>query len=266
MRAWIVLFSGLVAVTPPAGAASVRSISGENASARRRLSVNSLLTDRGTLEIEWGNTFAASGNYSMPSLVKFTPAGEGWLEGKTEYSVGFDSVSSQVSGSERDTQFGDRISLFAHTKIIDGDHFDIAIAPQASFLLRGDTGARLGGAVFGRFDGKDSINSGGWNVSWTGATASSPTNPAGTLDVGFGYGRKLGPSGSRLNQWTIHAESQIEKSTGVTRIFSLFQGVEYQVTKRFAVDTSIQEIDLGGANRDTQFVVALTVNMGKLKK
>ena len=263
MRFWLAVLAVCALCAPPAEGLSIKRVSRQSASARRRLSVNSLLTDRGTLEIEWGNLFAASGNYSMPSLIKYTPAGEGWFLGKTEYSIGFDSISSQVSDGVRDTQFSDRISMFAHTKLIDGDHFDIAVAPQASFLLRGDNGARLGGAVLGRFDYGQ--NSGGWNVSWTGATVSSATNPAGTADIGFGYGRKLGASG-RWNQWTAHAETLIEKSTGAAKIFSLFQGAEYQITPRAAIDASIQEIDLRGANRDTQFVVALTVNMGKLKK
>ena len=72
-----------------------------------------------------------------------------------------------------------------------------------SKLKKGDE-VITGGGIFGRLD--HGLNSGGWNAAWTGATAASPTNPAGTFDTGFGYGRKLGAS-ERLSKWTAHMET-----------------------------------------------------------
>ena len=45
-----------------------------NSTQRRRLHADNLITDIGTVEIEWGNSFA-QGIYAMPTALKFTPSG-----------------------------------------------------------------------------------------------------------------------------------------------------------------------------------------------
>src|SRR5689334_17407934 len=41
---------------------------------RKRLHVNTLITAPATMEIEWANDYSiTSGDYSMPSLIKYTP-------------------------------------------------------------------------------------------------------------------------------------------------------------------------------------------------
>ena len=57
-----------------------------------------------------------------------------------------------------------------------------------------------------------------------------------------------------------------EKSTGNGRQISLFEGMEYQVTDPFAIDFAVQHISFWGNQPDTQFVVGLTVNTGRLKR
>ena len=44
------------------------------ASLRRRLHVNSLITDPGTAELEWGNDVSETGDYFMPTTLKLTPS------------------------------------------------------------------------------------------------------------------------------------------------------------------------------------------------
>jgi hypothetical protein len=94
-------------------------------------------------------------------------------------------------------------------------------------------------------------------ASWTAATTPSPTNPAGTFDLGFGYGYGFG-------KITPHVNLVLERSTGITRQTSLYEGVEYQFTDPFSIDFSIQHNSLWGGTRDTQFVVSMTVNSGHL--
>jgi hypothetical protein len=94
-------------------------------------------------------------------------------------------------------------------------------------------------------------------LSWTRATSPSDTNPAGTFDLGFGYGYALGKVTPHLN-WIW------ERSTGTQRQISLSEGVEYQVTDPFAIDFSVQHVSLWGNAPDTQFVLGITANTGHL--
>ena len=101
-------------------------------------------------------------------------------------------------------------------------------------------------------------------MTWTAATAASPTNPAGTWDFGAGFGRRLAASGA-WGHLTPHLNTVYERSTGVNRTWAAFAGVEYQITERIAVDFTGQRFGLGGVNPDRQLVVGLTMNFGKLQ-
>src|SRR5262245_3239854 len=110
---------------------------GSTAGLRKRLHINDLITEPGTAEIDWANLYSfTTSNFTMPSAMKYTPAGNSLLWGRTEYSVAFDSISSVVDAGPRTIQFSDRISLTATSVVFDSTHFDIAIAPQATAFLR----------------------------------------------------------------------------------------------------------------------------------
>jgi hypothetical protein len=222
--------------------------------------VNDLIAEPGTVEIDWGNLYSyTSANFTMPSAVKYTPAGGALLWGRTEYSIAFDSISSAVDLGTRTTQFSDRMSLTATSVVFDSTHFDIAIAPQATVFLREASGLRYGATVIARED--IGLNSVGATTSWSGATASSTTNPAGTWDFGAGFGRHLAATGT-LSRFTPHLNAIWERSTGLDRSSSIFAGVEYQITPRVAFDVSGQRIGLtGGA--DHQVLVDMTINLGR---
>jgi hypothetical protein len=225
---------------------------------RKRLHVNTLITAPGTMEIEWGGAFSRDGSFTFPTAIHFTPEGPHAWWGRTEFSASFDSLSyNQVN------HFGDRVSLAATCVVHDGDKLDFAIAPQATYLLRGDSGMRAGATAIARYDvGRSSA---GVTVTWTGATNPSPTNPAGTFDIGAGYGFRLKPSGA-LGHLTPHMNWLYEKSTGNGHQVSLFEGMEYQVTEPFAIDFAVQHISLWGNQPDTQFVVGITASTGRLRR
>src|SRR6195256_6107379 len=43
---------------------------------RKRLHVNTLITEPGTIEIDWNNAYSLStSNFAMPSAIKYTPEG-----------------------------------------------------------------------------------------------------------------------------------------------------------------------------------------------
>jgi hypothetical protein len=233
-----------------------------NISLRKRLHVNTLISEPGTAEIDWDYLYSyTSSNYSLPSTIKYTPEGKSILWGRTEYSVSFDSVDSALLAGERSVEFSDRVTLTGTSVLIDGEKLDIAIAPQATFFLRDESGARLGATVIARYDvGRNSI---GGTATWTAATSPSSNNPAGTWDFGGGFGRRLAAQGI-LGRFTPHVNAVIEKSTGFAHNVSAFGGVEYQMTERVAFDVSGQRLGWYGGGADRQVLVGTTINLGKM--
>jgi hypothetical protein len=234
-----------------------------NITLRKRLHVNTLITEPGTIEAEWDNLYSFStGNFSMPSIVKYTPKGKSILWGRTEYSAAFDAIDSAALAGQRTTEFSDRVTFAANAVLKDGEKLDIAIQPAATFFLRGESGARLGATAIARYDvGRNSM---GATLSWTAATVPSPTNPAGTWDFGGGLGRRLAASGA-WGHLTPHVNAVYERSTGFEGTWAGFAGVEYQITERIAVDVTGQRYGLAGGNPDRQVVLGLTMNFGKLQ-
>jgi len=222
-------------------------------SLRKRLHVNPLITEPDTIDIELGDAISTGGSDTVPFSIHYTPRGSHVWWGRTEYSATFDSLN--YDGTVR--HFGDRASFAATCVVHDGDKLDLAIAPMASFLLRGDSGMRFGATAIARYD--SGHHSGGVTFSWSGATSPSATNPSGTIDIGAGYGYAIG-------KITPHVNCVWERSTGVQRQVSFFEGVEYQVTNPFAIDFTVQHISLWGSARDTQFVLGITANTGHLHR
>jgi hypothetical protein len=227
---------------------------------QKRLHVNTLITEPGTIELDWGNDYSfTSDSYTMPSTLKYTPKGRHILWGRTEFAASFDTVSTAVQNDARIAHFSDRLTFAATSVIFDGQKLDIAVAPYASVFLRGELGMRAGATAIARYDiGR---NSAGVTMSWSGATAASPSNPAGTFDAGLGFGRRLKPSGF-AGRFTPHSNLIYEKSTGVDRSIAVFEGVEYQITEKLALDISGQHFNVVGGTTDHQMVIGITLNFG----
>jgi len=253
-------------VTAP-GALFHRSAgSGSRAAAislRKRVHVNTLITEPGTLEIDWGGAFSTGGDFTLPASVKYTPEGPHIWWGRTEFSASFDSVASNTPFDQRVTHFSDRVGFAANCVVLDGRRLDIAVSPLATVLLRGEDGVRLGAGAIARYDlGRSSA---GVTVTWTAASRPSPSNPAGTVDVGLGYGYRLRPSGP-LGHLTVHTNWLYERSTGVARQISFFEGVEYQITEKVALDFSGQHYAFWGGATDHQAAIGLNVSVGRLRR
>jgi hypothetical protein len=252
--------------TIPSAGAALHGLRGgrtaSNLALRKRVHVNTLITDPGTLEFELGGAFSTKGNFTFPSTIKYTPEGPHIWWGRTEFSASFDSLSSTVQFDDRATQFSDRLTFAANCVLYDGAKLDIAIAPQVSTFLRGDSGKRAGATAVVRYDA--GLNSTGVTLTWTAATEASPSNPAGTFDAGYGFGHRL-MAGGRLSHLMPHANVLYERSTGVGRQISLFEGVEYQISDKVAMDVSVQHFSVWGSQVDHQITVGLTVNAGRLR-
>jgi hypothetical protein len=232
-----------------------------NFTLRKRLHVNPLIAEPGTAEIDCSSLYSLSSKtYTMPTAVKYTPEGRHVFWGRTEYGVAFDLLANVEAEGGRVTQFGDMVTLAANSVLLDGQKLDIAVAPEATVFLREEAGARLGATAIARYDtGRNSL---GATLSWTGATHSSPSNRAGTLDAGLGFGRRLLDAGLP-GKFTPHVNFVCEKSTGVERVVSFFEGVEYQINERVALDLSGQHLGVAGGARDHQIVLGITVSLGR---
>lgn len=247
-------YAALLALALTPGALAQRREIGGTISLKKRLHVNTLITAPGTIEIDWASAYSfSSDGLLMPTAIKYTPAGHHDWWGRTEYSVSFNSYDS--SGP----QFGQTVTLTGTCVLRDGEKFDFAIAPQVTAFLQDEQGARLGATAIARWDvGRNSI---GTTLGWSGATHSSPTNPAGTFDVGVGIGRRLA-AGGVLGHFSPHVNAGWERSTGVPRIASLLEGMEYQMVDRVAFDVSAQQVAATGQRPDRQLIVGMTVNLG----
>ncbi len=261
-RSTVALIALLASSAPCFAGFFPRASSGGNAkiTLRKRLHVNTLITMPGTVEVDWGNLYSLStGNYAMPTGIRYTPAGSNIIWGRTEYSVGFDTVTSADVGGSRLTRFSQALTLTATSVLHDGEKLDIAIAPQATVFLRDEAGTRLGAVAIARYD--SGRNSTGVTFSWSGATHASPTNPAGTFDVGFGFGRQL--SGSPLwEKLTPHMNVEWERSTGQPSALLAFEGIELQLTDTLAFDLSAQHFATSGSAPDHQIAFGMTLNLG----
>jgi hypothetical protein len=222
---------------------------------RRRLHINPLITDVGTVETEWSTAWTDPESFTMPATVKWTPEGSTLVWGRTEYSANFDVVSSMVSGANRITHASDHVGITGTTLIADGEHWNFAVAPSLTFGSRDQPGIRAGLTAITRYD--HGRNSAGATLTWTGTPNPNDSSPAGTWDLGSGYGHTFG------GKTTVHVDTQLERATGYVSALSVFEGVEYQFTPNVALDLSAQHFNATGGTLDHQVLVGLTVNFGR---
>ena len=81
----------------------------------------------------------------------------------------------------------------------------------------------------------------------------SPTNPAGTFDIGLGYGYELG----KITRTSIGCGSARRRCGGKSRSSKEWST---KVTQAFALDFSVPHINVWGGGRDTQFLAGVTIN------
>ena len=257
MKHWtLVLLFGLLAGVTPLTAALRRSSGGrrsQSTSFRNRLTISPLIAAPGTFELDVINGFTTNGSYWLPTTLRFTPESDNWYFQHTEWGINADGLDSFVPDGKRLTQASDHIT-FTSTTAMKWNGINLGIAPTMTVLTRGEGGIRAGGAALIRVD--PGLNSIGASLSWTGATRPNSANPAGIWDVGLGYGRKLGAHGV-LNQLTAHASLTIEKQTSTNRFYTMLEGMEYQMTNRFSLDLSVQQVGISTGTVDHQILLGV---------
>ena len=226
---------------------------------RRRMHLQNLVTDPGTLEIEMG--VAGSGNgVTAPFTLKYTPGVGRPFWHRTEFSVDLDAVSSLPGDLYWVTQFSDPVGIAATHLLHQGKILSLYFAPQVAFLTRSDDGLRGGATAVVNTDlGAFSMAA---NVTWTAATSPTESNPAGDLQVGTGLVRRIG--GTNENpRWTLFVNGLQENPTLGDTTYSVFEGVSYQVRRSLAVDVSVRHLNLASGRADHQVLGGITVNSGR---
>lgn len=220
---------------------------------RRRLHADSVITAAGTAEVDWGHQFAGS-FYSMPSTLKFTPAGSFALWRNTEYSAHVEGITSVAANGRRVTQLADRVTAAASRLVYDDEKLAVVVAPQGTISWRNGPGARVGASVLGRYDfGSNSV---GGNLAWTGATSAAATNPAGAWEWGGGYARRAG-------RWTLFGNLVWDRATTGDRLASVLEGVNCDLRENWTLDVGAQHFHTAGGGTDHQLLVGLTINLGR---
>ena len=220
---------------------------------RRKVHVADLITTPGTVEAEWYHTLSESGNYWMPSLLKFTPSASNGFWGQTELSIGFDAIDSEIGDSGRVTHSTDHITLNSTHVLWSEKHFSFALGPQITFSTRGQKPVHAGGSAIARWD--IGLNNLGLTAQWVNR---------GILDIGGGAGRQLSQTGFGKFV-TPHVSVTWEKLNGSSGFMSVNEGVAFQVTKKLALDIGAQHAGAPDAPMDHQFQIGLIANFGKIR-
>lgn len=212
---------------------------------RNRLHVNRLITEAGTVEMEAAASWSENGEYVDPVLLKITPGH------KIEYSVGFDYAHP-----------GNDVTVAANSLLYDGEHWNVALGPNVTFVRQEGDGLRAGATFITRYD--RGLASLGATLSWSKATHPNPNNPADYAAAGLGGGIRLAREG-RLSHWTVNGNFLNEHASSTRPVNSLFEGIEWEATSRLSLNFVVQQLDIRGPNRDNQALLGLTLNFGRLR-
>ena len=240
-------------VWPLSAAAAQQSASSHPATPQRpTFTTDTSVTTPGTVELELGGFFAENLG-ALPTSVKFTPDVSGLFH-RTEIAVSFDALSSVSTRGDRDTRFGDTLTVAVRRALYESDGFSFALAPVATFFLRGEDGARLGGAAIAAYGrGANSIVV---NLGLTGATSSSVSNPSVQLDFATDFSRSLS------ERFTIFAGALLETASESAGAFSLDQGLTFRVRPDVVLDIAVVERGLADGPSALELLLGLTVNLG----
>ena len=218
---------------------------------RSRVHVNRLVTESGTIEMEAGISFAEFAGITNPILLKYTAAGDSLLLGRTEFSVGFDYAHASND-----------ITLAATSLLYDGEHWNVALAPTLTIVRQDGSGIRAGATMITRYDhGPASF---GATATWSKASLPGPGTPADLASFGLGGGVRLAAAGWR-SRLTLNGNALSEHASATRAATSTFEGIEWEITKRAALNFVVQQSDWRGPSRDNIFLAGLTINLGRIR-
>lgn len=200
---------------------------------RKRLNVTDLIADPGTFELDFGSLYSyTTSSFTLPSALRFTPAGDSFFIGRTEYSLSFDSLASVPTD-------GNRVN------------FDIAVAPQITALPATTP-------VSASARPPSPVTTAAATVSVSLPPGPPPPPPLTPIPPASGASAPdtaaTSPATALSPASTAHANALLEKSTGFERTVSVFGGLAYQFNPHVSLDVSGQRFSIIGPNPDRQLL------------
>ncbi len=258
----------LCLLAPPAHAALLDGFLGgrgtSNITLRKRLHVNTLITEPGTIEVEWDNLYSYStGNFSMPSVIKYTPKGTSILWGRTEYSAAFDAIDSVALTGQRNTQFSDRVTFAANAVLKDGEKARYRHPASGHFLLTGRRRRASGGHRHCSLRCGPQQHGSHSELDRSHRPIPPPTLPEPGISA-EAFGRRLAASGA-WGHLTPHVNVVYERSTGFERTWADLRALNTRSPSELRSTLPDSATVLPAGSPDRQLVVGLTMNFGKLQ-
>ena len=219
-------------------------------------------TAPGTIELQSGATFA-SGAFSLPTTIKFTPGVSRGFFNRGEFSASFDSVTAVSQNGSTRTRFGERIDIAWRRPVYAKGNLSFAIVPQVTALLRDADGMRAGATgIVAYVQGRGALVV---NGTFSKATDASASNPATAGSVYSDYLFTFGQRG-RWSKVTVFAGILDETGTDQPNRVSLGQGFLWRVRPNLVLDAAIREVNINQGSSDTQALVGLTLNLGRVAR
>jgi hypothetical protein len=213
----------------------------------------------GNLEIEFG-TNAGRDLVTFPAVLKYEPDVPIPFIRHSEISLSSDTLTSILSNGNRTTQFSDQHSLVIFRPVLRREAFTLAVDPQMTFFTRGAHGVRLGSGILAGY--AFGLNGAIASFTWTGATSSSPTNPAREQDFEFTYYHQLGWGAA--SRFMAFGDFLHVRATEQQALSSVTEGIIYHLRPNLALDFGIRQQDIGSGRISHQLVGGITVGLGRI--
>ena len=214
----------------------------------------------GTVELEYGgSTNGKTGQ--APVSIKFAPDGRGPLA-NSEFRLSFEAIDfASVPPRGTTRHFGDRFVFGYRRKVFNKHGLSVALAPRFSVLRRSNQGVRAGitgiaAKGFGRYTLVQ-------NLSLSGATSPSQSNPQRLIESDTDVSRALGSDGFR-SRLSVFAGLHLDKARSQGMGLSLGQGLAFRLRPNVVLDAAIRELNLRHSNADYQILFGMTANLGRL--
>jgi hypothetical protein len=135
----------------------------------------------------------------------------------TDLSAQVNLLDSELTGTDRVTQFGNRVDLIVRQQAIKNDVFALTLAPHGTVFIRGGDGGRAGITAAPQFTfGSNQLLA---NITWTGGVGVSDANPRSDEVAALDWSRTVQQRGT-----AVFAGFQQETAAGTTTA-SIEQGL-----------------------------------------
>lgn len=173
---------------------------------------------------------------------------------RTDITVLTNLLESEMPVGRRTTHSGSRVDIVMRNLILEQNGFALGVAPRASFLIRNESGGRVGATIAGQYNTGNNLYVA--NLTATAGVKNSASNPSRDYIGAFDYYRTISTAGA-----AFFVGCQYEKPTNALRTISIEQGLVIPL-RDGQVEFAIEELNIN-LRTVLQFQVRVTLNFGK---